>query len=324
MFRVTSLTSMTDKQVDRWIKRVGLLLLVGLIAFTAFYVIDRYNPIPKPSPLDAQIAAAEQAIKDAPGDINMRGGLADLYNKAARYPEAIAQYDAIIATGQQEVLARMGRATANQKLSNVDAAITDWQRVVDLLKDTEMAKTDRNLATAYYSLGTIAESRGKSADAVGFLTKALEISRSDADTLYALGVSYTSVGKLDEGIATLKSAIAFVPVGWADPYTALATAYTKKGDAPLASWAEAMAQFVGGDLAGAEPKLKALIGGAAEPDAMIGLGLIAETRGDTAAASGWYQKVLDKDPSNPTAQLGMSRVRPIGSASPAASQEGQP
>lgn len=321
MSRVTSLTSMSDQQLNRLIKRVGLLFVVVLIVFVAFYVFDRYNPVPQASKLDAAIAVAEQGVKDNPADIAVRGGLADLYVQAKRYQEAVVQYDAIIATGKQEVLARMGRARAEQGLGNVDEAISDWARVVTLLKDTEFAGTDTNLATAYYMLGTIAESQGKSEDAVNYLSHALAITRSDADTMYALGVSYTSIGKYDEAIATLKAASAFVPVGWPEPYTAMATAYTKKGNTDMAEWATAMAQFADGDATGAMARLTKLVDGPVSIDAMTGLGLIAESEGDSVTAAGWYEKVLAKDPSNAVARLGMTRVRPVPAGSAAAQSE---
>ena len=43
MSRVTSLTNMPEEQLNRWIKRIALLFVVVLIAFVAFYVIDRFR-----------------------------------------------------------------------------------------------------------------------------------------------------------------------------------------------------------------------------------------------------------------------------------------
>jgi len=51
-------------------------------------------------------------------------------------------------------------------------------------------------------------------------------------------------------------------------------------------------------------------------DVAIGLGLLNETKGDTAAAAGWYGQVLAKSPDNAAARLGMSRVGPGPSALP--------
>jgi tetratricopeptide (TPR) repeat protein len=328
MSRVTSLTSMPEAQLNRWIKRIGLLLIIGIVAFTAFYVIDRYNPLPQKTMLETQIAAAEQKVSEAPADIAARGTLADLYVDAKRYQDAIAQYDAILATGKDEELARVGRARANQALGNTDEAVKDWQRVVEIAKDGEMAAVDPTLAGAYYQLGTIAQTKGDHATAVDNLKLSLAITKSDSDTLFALGTSYTALGRLDEAIDALKSAIAFVPIGWPEPYLGLQDAYTKKGDAAMATWAGAMAALAQGDAAAAETQLTPLIGGPADIDAAIGLGLAAEVRGDGATAVKWYQHVIDKDPSNAVARLGLARVRPVGadasaSQAPGASQGGQ-
>ncbi len=48
MSRVTSLTSMSDQQLNRWIKRIALLFFVVLIAFVAFYAVDRFRGQPGP------------------------------------------------------------------------------------------------------------------------------------------------------------------------------------------------------------------------------------------------------------------------------------
>jgi tetratricopeptide (TPR) repeat protein len=319
MSRVTSLTSMPEKQLNRLIRLAALLLIIGVVAFTAFYVVDRYHPLPKASAMDAQIAAEESAVKADPGDIAARGTLADLYTAAKRYQDAITQYDAIIAAGKAEELAKMGRAAAYQALGNMDAAIQDWTRVVEIAAAGEMAKTDPNLATAYYQLGIIASQQSRAADAVGFLTKSLAINTTDADTMYALGLAYTADGQLNQAESILRSAVTFVPIGWPEPYTALSAAFTKDGNPAEAAWASAMADLASGDSTGAIAGLTTLVTGPAAEEAMVGLGLAEETRGDTATAGSWYQRVLTLNPSNTSAQLGMTRVHSIGNASPVAS-----
>ncbi|HEY3334605.1 MAG TPA: tetratricopeptide repeat protein [Candidatus Limnocylindrales bacterium] len=324
MFRVTSLANMPEQQLNRWIKRIALLLFVVFIAFVAFYIFDRYNPIAPTPMVDRQIVAAEAAVQAKPEDIAARGALADLYISDKRYTDAVAQYDAIIATGKGEELARIGRARAYEALANTPAAITDWQRVVEIASAGEMAAIDPKLALAYYKLGTLSMGASDTKAAVDYLQKSLAISKTDADTLYALGNAYVATGENDGAIESYKRATAFVPVGWAEPYEGLAKAYTAKGDTALATWATAMASIANGDTATAEAQLKTLLGGTADLDASMGLGLAAETRGEGEQAIPYYQHVLDKDPSNEAAMLAMARVRPVApEASPAASQEGQ-
>jgi len=316
MLRVTSPTKMDDRQLNRLIKRVLLLLVVGTIAFVGFYALDRWRPATEPI-VDRRLSALEQAVRDKPEDIAARGNLADTYVATGRYDDAVVQYNAIIETGKADEQAKYGRAGAYMGLGQLDAAATDYQAVVDIAKGGEMANVDPMLQAAYYSLGSIAMQQSRPADAIPFLEKALAIKRSDADALYLIGTALVATGETDKAEAALRGAVAFVPIGWAEPYTAMAEAFTKAGRTAMAEWARAMADLAAGKPDLAEPRLLALVDGDAALDAAIGLGLVAETKGDTAAATEWYGKALALSPDNAAARLGMSRVGPAGSALPA-------
>jgi len=319
MSRVTSLTNMSEKQLNRLIRIVGLLLLVGVVAFVAFYVVDRYKPIQQPSQIQQQIADAEAAVQKDPADIASRGTLADLYLADKRYQDAVDQYSAIIQTGKDEELARIGRARAYESLSQPDLAAQDWQRVVDIAAGGEMAGTDTNLSLAYYRLGMIDYNKGDAAGAIDQLKKSLAISQTDSDTLLALGDAYAKAGQTDNAIDAYTKASDFVPVGWADPYKGLAAVYTQKGDAAMTTWANAMVALSNGDYTTAEAQLKPLLGGSADLAASMGMGLLWEAKGEGQNAVPYYQHIIDKDPTNSEAALGLARVRPVQTASPAAS-----
>jgi tetratricopeptide (TPR) repeat protein len=323
MFRVTSLTKMDDRQVNRWIKRIALILVAGTVLFTGFYLLDRWRPATEPI-VDRRLSALEQAVRDNPEDIASRGSLADTYVAKARYEDAIVQYNAILDAGKETELATFGRAAAYMGLEQYDLAAADYRAVVDIAKDGEMANVDPTLQAAYYSLGSIALKQGKPAEAIPFLEKALAIKRSDADSLYLIGTAYVATGETDKAETVLRSAVAFVPIGWSEPYTAMAEAFTKAGRSAEAEWAGAMADLASGKPELAEPRLLAITDGDAALDAAIGLGLLYETRGDTAAAAGWYRKALAKDPANPAAELGLGRVGPAASALPVLPTPGAP
>jgi tetratricopeptide (TPR) repeat protein len=303
-------TSLTDAELNRLIKRLAVVLVLGVIAFAAFYTIDRWRPA-APAIVDQQIASLEAAVRSDPNDVPVRGQLADAYLAKGRFTDALTQYDLIIATNTNLEPAHMGRAQALVGLNRLDEAVKDYQAVVDIAKGGEMAIVDPTLEAAYYGLGSIALQQGRASDAVGFLQAALAIKRSDADAMYLLGTAYVATGELDKAITELRAAVVFVPVGWSEPYTALADAYGKQGKADYAAWASAMADVVAGRGDTAEPKLQALVDGDAAVDASIGLGLLYETRGDTAKAAEWYAKALALDPDNNAARLGMSRVAPV-------------
>ena len=186
-----------------------------------------------------------------------------------------------------------------------------------------MANVDPSLAAAYYGLGTIALAQDRPTEAIEPLKKSLAIQRTDGDALYALATAYLATDQAQLAIEPLTLAVALVPVGWAEPYTALETAYTKTGDPDRAAWAAAMAAFATGDHATAESRLLAIAEGDLALEASVGLGLVNESKGDTAAAADWYRKALAIDPENASARLGLARVT-APAASPVASPAASP
>jgi tetratricopeptide (TPR) repeat protein len=315
---IASLTNRPEGELDRLIKRIGAILLVGVVIFTAFYLFDRWRPA-TPAIVDQQLAALEQKVRDNANDVAARGQLADTYVAKGRFEDAITQYNAILETGKAEELAKFGRAGAYMGLEEWDLAAADYQAVVDIAKVGEMANVDPILEAAYYSLGSIAMKQGKPADAIPFLEKALTIKRSDADALFMIGQAYTLTGDTDKAELALRRAVAFVPIGWSEPYVAMADAFTKAGRPAMAEWASAMADVAAGKLDAAEPRLKAIAEGEAAVDAAIGLGLLYESRGDLSAATEWYGKALEEDPTNDEARLGYGRVAAFPAVSPQAS-----
>jgi tetratricopeptide (TPR) repeat protein len=324
MSRVTSLTSMPEAQLNRWIKRLGLVLLVVLVAFIAIYAVDRFRLSPAPM-VDQRITALEEAVRTDPADGVARGQLADLYFAKKRFEEAIVQYTALIDAGKDVELASLGRANSYRQLEKYPEAIADYNKVIEIGLTGEMANVDPSLEAAYFGLGVIAIAQDRPGDAIEPLTKAIAMIRTDADALNALGKAYVLVDQPAQAIEPLRKAIALVPIGWAEPYSNLSSAYAKTGEPELAAWANAMALMESGDQAGAEAELLKLVDGKAASEALVSLGLLKEVQGDSGGAAEWYRKALAKDPTNIPAQMGLARTsggdRPA-SAAPSSSAEG--
>jgi tetratricopeptide (TPR) repeat protein len=316
---IGSIRNIADGQLDRLIKRVGLILLAATFVFVAFYVWDRSLPAATPI-ADQRLVALEAAVRESPNNIAARGALADAYVAAGRFDEAVTQYGQILETGKAVELATMGRAAAYMGLEQYDLAARDFQAVVEIAQGGEMANVDPTLEAAYYNLGLIAMKQDRAADAVAFLERALRIKRSDADALYLIGQAYTQTGATDKAEIALRRAVAFVPIGWSEPYAALVETYTRAGRTAMAAWASAMVDLTSERGDAAEPRLKALARTEAALDAAIGLGLLYETRGDTAAAAEWYTRALALDPLSDAARLGMSRVGAVSGVDDGASQ----
>ncbi len=325
MSRVTSLTNMPEAQLNRWIRRIALLFVVVLIAFVAFYAVDRFRAPAAPI-LDRELAALEEAVRTDPTDIASRGRLADLYLAANRHDEAIAQYTEIIKTGKQDEAGYVSRGRAYEMKGDLPAAAADYAKVVEIAAPTEMANVDPMLQTSYYGLGAIALQQDKAEEAIDNLLKSLAIKRTDADAMNLLGAAYVQAGTPEKALEPLRKAVLFVPIGWPDPYQTLAAAYAATGDADLAEWANAMVAGQTGDVEDAIKRLEAIADGDAALDARIGLGLLAESTGDNATATTWYRKALEIDSESKSAQLGLSRVSDGTQAhpdiAPSASPEG--
>jgi tetratricopeptide (TPR) repeat protein len=308
---------MPEKELNRWIRRIALIFVVLLIVFVAFYAIDRFRAAPAPI-VDQQITALEAKVRADPADAVARGQLADAYFAKKRFQDAITQYTALIDAKKDVELASRGRGDAYRELQQWDQAIADYNVVIGIGLTGEMANVDPSLEAAYYGLGVVAIAQGKPADAIEHLKKALLIQRTDADALNLLGAAYVAANQPEQALEPLRSAIALVPVGWAEPYKTLSGAYTKLGKPELAAWANAMALLESGDPAGAEAELLKLVSGPAAAEATTSLGLLKEVGGDTAAAAEWYRKALALDSGNVPAQMGLKRVSaPV--ATPAAS-----
>jgi tetratricopeptide (TPR) repeat protein len=307
MSRVTSLTSMSDKQLNRWIKRIGLLFVVALIAFAGFYAVDRFR-MPTAPIADQKTVVLEEAVRKDPSNVSARGQLADLYYAKGRFEDAITQYTTLIDAKKDVELATLGRGNAYRALEKWPEATKDYQAVVNIAASGEMSNVDTNLESAYFGLGMIALGQDKAEEAVDPLLKALAISRTDADALNAIGLAYTKTDQPDQAIAVLRQAVALVPVGWAEPYQNMAVAYTKLNEPDLAAWAGAMATLEAGDSSGAEAQLLKLVNGDAAGEATVGLGIVYEERGDSGTAATWYQKALDLDQNNEPALMGLRRA----------------
>jgi len=301
--------------MNRLIVGSVLVLAIGIPLLGVLYVLDQYRT-PGPSLIDRDIQVAEQAVTENPNLLTARLALAQSYSKNGRFADAIAQYDEILAASPDAGVALLGRGSAEISLDRLDAATADFQKIVDAAKGGEMANVDPQLESAYYSLGVIALKQGQPKEAVVQLASAIQIKRTDADALNLLGTALLQAGEPSRAVTATRQAIALVPIGWCDPYAQLETAYTSLNDAAGAQYATGMTAFCQGRPDEAKATLEPLTSGTYAVDALVGLGLVAETQNDAAAAAAAYSKALEKDPKNFAATTGLGRIGGIPSSSP--------
>ncbi|MBI3750169.1 MAG: tetratricopeptide repeat protein [Chloroflexi bacterium] len=320
-----ALSNLSDRTLRRLTIGVSAALVIGLLAVGAFYWFDRH-PSSGPSLNDRAVAAAEEAVRTSPNDIGVRNHLAAAYVSAGRFEDGIAQFTQVLAAAPSDRAALLGRGLAYlaqgthdpAKLdgAKLDLATADFQKLVDAAKDSEFAKTDPQLEQAYYELGVIALKQSRSADAVTNLTAALAINGGDADALYSFGVALIQTGDATKGVAALRRAVQFVPTGWCEPYHGLQDGYTALKDSVGSQWAVGMTAMCDGNFDAAATALQGLTAGPMKIDALLGLALVAQQRGDNTGAAGFYRQVLAIDPKNTSASIGLGQLGVTGSPAP--------
>jgi tetratricopeptide (TPR) repeat protein len=307
----------SDRTLNRILLGLGVAIVIGVPAIALVYVLDR-SVDPGLPVAERAIAAGEEAVRGDPNRLSNRYGLAMAYVAADRQADAITQFAEILKVEPAHRGALLGRADAYVTLGDLAAASRDFQALVDATEG-EMAMVDPQREAAFYGLGSIALTQARPADAVVALTEAVKINRTDADALNLLGSALLQTGDTENAIKALRAALALVPAGWCEPYAQLGAAYAAAGNSAGAQYGSGMVALCEQRTEEAEQVLTPLIEGPLGMDALIGLGLAAEERGDQTAAIDFYSRVYAADPTNFNAITGLNR---LGAPDPAASNGG--
>lgn len=299
--------AVSDRTLNRTIIALTLLLVVGLPTTALLYVLDRHVD-PGPPIAERQITAGEAAVRAEPNKLSNRLGLALAYAAADRQADAIAQFTEILKAEPTYRAALLGRGDAYFATADLDAAARDYQALVDATDGEEMTAVDPQREAALYGLGSIALKQDRPGDAASYLAKALLINRTDADAFNLMGTALLRIGDATSAIEALRSAIALVPTGWCEPYAQLAQAYAAVKDAAGSAYATGMIAMCEQRSADAEALLTPLADGPYGKDALVGLGLTAENRGDRPAAIAYYSRAYAADPTDFDAVSGLNRL----------------
>ena len=307
---------LSDHSIERAIRIFAIALPIGLLAFMAFYWLDRH-PAAGPSLQDRAVAAAEQAVRDNPNDLAVRNHLAAAYVSAGRAQDGVQQFTLVLDSSTGDRAALLGRGLAYMELLDYDSATSDFQALVDVSAG-EFKASDPQLERAYYELGVAQLARGHTADAVTAEEAALAIDGGDADALYTYGSALIEAGDPSKGVAALRHAVQFVPTGWVEPYQAMARGYSALGNSDGSQYANAMVALCEGRVDEARAALQTLTAGDVRIDALLGLALVNLQSGDPDQAVALYQQVLALDPANTSAQIGLSQIGSTGAPGPGA------
>jgi tetratricopeptide (TPR) repeat protein len=301
--------------LDRIILWSGILLVVAVAGFGAYYSLDRQ--LSQPSTQEGpriELSQYEQVVRDDPNNITNRLALADAYYRLDRYGDSIAQYEAALVINDKSALAHVGLGRAKLEVGDLAGAAQSLQAVIDQSKEEDISGT--LVQSAYYYLGKIALQQQQPDEAIAQLKEATAIERSDADAWYLMGTAYIQGGQLDEAVNALTQAVLFVP-GFTEAYEQLALVYDQQGTSGKALYARGMIAYSKGDLDDAAEQLEAAI--SASPtlgQAYSGLGLVRELQGDRDAAALAYQQALHLEPDDFNAKNGLQRLSGASAVSP--------
>jgi tetratricopeptide (TPR) repeat protein len=300
-------SSVSDRTFS-WVMRLGVMVLaIGVGTFGFMYYQDQHVNA-GPSLVDRQITGAEAAVKKAPNSLAIRLQLAASYLLNKRPDDALKQYDVILKANKGNRQALLGRGHILIDKGDLKAAAVAYHQITDLAAKGEFSGADPQAQEAHYYLGQIAVKQGNTKVAISELQIALRMDSTDSDALYLLGLARLKEGSTKLAIDSFKQALQFVPMGWCEPYTQLNVAYGKLGNAPEATYAGAMASFCHKKTVEAKRQLNTLTTGPVKIDALLGLGLIAETESNNPAAISSYKTVLTLDPKNASAISNLSRL----------------
>src|ERR1035437_9311316 len=299
--------SASDRRLSNVLRLGVAVLVIGVLAFAGIYYQDQHVNA-GPSLVGRQIAGAEAAVKKTPNNIAFRLQLADAYLQDKRANDALTQYDVILEAAKDNRQALLGRGHILIAKGDLKAAATTYHKITDVAATGEFAGADPQAQEAHYYLGQIAVTQGNTKVAITELQTALKMDSTDSDALYLLGLARLKAGSTQLAVDSFKQALLFVPTGWCEPYSQLALAYGKLAHAPQAAYAAAMANFCNKKSTEAKSQLNALTAGPVKVDALLGLGLIAETESNNPEAISWYQKVLKVDSKNATAISSLTRL----------------
>jgi tetratricopeptide (TPR) repeat protein len=298
----------TDTRLlKRLIILVGLLLVVAIIAFGAYYYYDRYYSS-KPKTMEQTIKNAEKALSEDPKNPEKRMDLAELYLFNSRFADAISNADQVLLTDPQNQRAWLVLGLGYAMKGDPSPSIEPLQKYYDANKNNDMPGLNKTLQTAAYYLGDSYLKMGQPEKAIDPLENAVRWSKTDADSMYKLGVAYTALKKYDDALAMFTYATAFVP-DFREAYEGMAVVFSQTNEPDYLNYANGMVAYTKKDY---NTALTLLLNSAqGKPNfapIFAGLGLVYESETDLPKSRDAYDTALKLDQTNLTAQQGRQRV----------------
>jgi tetratricopeptide (TPR) repeat protein len=293
-------------QLERIVLLIGILLVVAVASFAAYYYYDRYYTT-QPKVAEMGIDQAEQAVRENPQDPEVRLNLAEVYMINRRFDDALVLTNQIMEAYPDNQRAWFLQGVSYALKGNYADAVDPLQRYMDANKDSDMAAFNTSLQSAAFYLGDSYLQLGQPEKAIPVLEMNYEWAKTDADTMYKLGVAYTQVKEYEKALVVLHRATEFVP-DYTEVYEQLLVIFNSTDQPALADYARGMIAYSKQDYQTAKDILTKSSQETPSAPTFAGLGMVYESLEDYANAITSYEAALKLDPSNFTAMDGLKRA----------------
>lgn len=299
----------TSQGIQRTIWLVASALIINLLIFGGYYYWDRYVHLGDQSQVEMTIEELEEAVRDDPSDPEKRVMLAEYYLARNDATKALEQSEQVLEAYPEHEGALLITGIAHIKRDQPEKALDPLQHFVILRKDLPLASSDSALETAYYFLGESYLKLERPADAISPLEAAIQISSTDADALYLLGVAYNATDKPEQALIYFQRAVRLVP-DFVETYSGMVASYTALEQTDFISYARGMQAFCMHDLETARTHLE--YAAQVLPDhspTFLGLALTYEELGSFDLALISVNHALELEPDNFAAQQTLGRLQ---------------
>ena len=294
-------------QLQRITILTGVLLVLVVGSFAGYYYYDRYYRT-QPDSNELAVTNAEAAVKKDPTNPAARLNLAEVYMVRTRFDDALTQLNQVMVAEPKNQRAWFLSGVTYALKGDPANAIDPLQRFIDANKDDEMAGLNRPLQAAAYYLGDSYLKLNQPEKAVPVLEMNMAWAKSDADTMYKMGVAYAGVKEYDKALHVLYQASQYIP-DFKEAYQEMALIFKETNQPALEAYANGMVYYSDKDYEKSKDLLLKSVQG--EPNSVptyTGLGMVFEALKDYPNAKTYYEAAVQMDPKDVSASNGLDRV----------------
>jgi tetratricopeptide (TPR) repeat protein len=223
-----------DRALSIAVWAVGLVLVL-FAGFFGYSVYAQRQAARLSNPAYQAVDALQAQVNKKPGDAELHSRLGEALATAGDVEQAKAEFAAAIKLDATYVGAYQNLAALELAQSDFTNSAVQWQKVLELTKDSQMQDVNQRRDLAYFSLGQIALVQKDYVGAVGYFNAALRIRKDASDTYLLLAKAYMGLGQNEQAMAQVTAALAFEP-NYAEAHYVRGKLYLAAGDKVNAAW----------------------------------------------------------------------------------------